>query len=189
LAEAIGRMLVIDLKFQAASRKETDPPYFIFIDEFQNLACTHFVDVISKVRSANFCLVLSNQSRGNLSSVSSAFENAIFTNTATKVIFRQEDPEDARFWSEKTGETTYQDKNILQVDAMSNSGKNTKLDGLRSGQGSIYTAKKNYISANVFLRLLFKKSVVFSRGDLAVIANHEFLFDKEERDRLISEPF
>ena len=63
LAEAIGRMLVIDLKFQAAARKETDLPYFIFIDEFQNLACSHFVDVISKVRSANFCLILSNQSR------------------------------------------------------------------------------------------------------------------------------
>ena len=60
LAEAIGKMLIIDLKSQAVSRKETDPPYFIFIDEFQNLACSHFVDVISKVRSANFCLVLSN---------------------------------------------------------------------------------------------------------------------------------
>ncbi|MDP2929041.1 MAG: hypothetical protein Q8O01_03125, partial [Candidatus Omnitrophota bacterium] len=64
LAEALGRMLIIDLKSQAISRKETDTPYFIFIDEFQNLACSHFVDVISKVRSANFCLVLSNQSRG-----------------------------------------------------------------------------------------------------------------------------
>ena len=56
-------MLIIDIKSQAVSRQETDPPYFIFIDEFQNLACSHFVDVISKVRSANFCLVLSNQSR------------------------------------------------------------------------------------------------------------------------------
>jgi len=115
LAEAIGRMLIIDLKSQAVSRKETDRPYFVFIDEFQSLACSHFVDVISKVRSANFCLVLSNQSRGNLSSVSQAFENAIFTNTATKVIFMQEDPLDARFWSDKTGETTYQDKNIVQI--------------------------------------------------------------------------
>ena len=119
LAEAIGRMLVIDLKFQAAARKETDLPYFIFIDEFQNLACSHFVDVISKVRSANFCLILSNQSRGNLSSVSQAFENAIFTNTATKVIFMQEDPFDARFWSDKTGQTTYQDKSVFQVDTIS----------------------------------------------------------------------
>ena len=120
LAEAIGRMLIIDLKSQAVLRKETDPPYFIFIDEFQNLACSHFVDVISKVRSANFCLVLSNQSRGNLSNVSPAFENAIFTNTATKVIFMQEDPFDARFWSDKTGQTTYQDKTVLQVDNISN---------------------------------------------------------------------
>ncbi len=189
LAEAIGRMLIIDLKCQAVSRKETDPPYFIFIDEFQNLACSHFVDVISKVRSANFCLVLSNQSRGNLSNVSPAFENAIFTNTATKVIFMQEDPFDARFWSEKTGQTTYQDKTVLQLDNISNDKKGAKLDGLRSAQGNIRTAVKNYISENVFLRLPFSKSVIFLREKLTVIANHEFLFDRKERDRLIASPF
>lgn len=189
LAEAIGRMLIIDLKCQAVSRKETDPPYFIFVDEFQNLACSHFVDVISKVRSANFCLVLSNQSRGNLSNVSTAFENAIFTNTATKVIFMQEDPFDARFWSEKTGQTTYQDKTVLQLDNISNDKKGVKLDGLRSAQGNIRTAVKNYISENVFLRLPFSKSVIFLREKLTVIANHEFLFDKKDRDRIISSPF
>ena len=189
LAEAIGRMLIIDLKSQARSRKETDPPYFIFIDEFQNLACSHFVDVISKVRSANFCLVLSNQSRGNLSNVSAAFENAIFTNTATKVIFMQEDPLDARFWSDKTGQTTYQERNILQVDTMSAGKGGAKLDGLRSAQGSIHTSSKKYISENVFLRLPFFKSAIFSRGKLTAIANHEFLFDKKERDRIILTPF
>jgi len=189
LAEAIGRMLIIDLKSQALFRKETDPPYFIFIDEFQNLACSHFVDVISKVRSANFCLILSNQSRGNLSSVSPAFENAIFTNTATKVIFMQEDPFDARFWSDKTGQTTYQDKTVFQMDNISTDKAGTKLDGLRSAQGNIRTAVKNYISENVFLRLPFTKSVIFSRGKLTAIGNHEFLFNKAERDRLISSPF
>jgi type IV secretory pathway TraG/TraD family ATPase VirD4 len=189
LAEAIGKMLIIDLKSQAVSRKETDPPYFIFIDEFQNLACSHFVDVISKVRSANFCLVLSNQSRGNLSNVSPAFENAIFTNSATKVIFMQEDPFDAKFWSDKTGQTTYQDKSVFQVDNITTDKIGAKFDGLRSAQGNIRTATKNYISENVFLRLPFSKSVIFSRGKLTVIANHEFLFDKAERDRLISSSF
>jgi len=189
LAEAIGKMLIIDLKSQAVSRKETDPPYFIFIDEFQNLACSHFVDVISKVRSANFCLVLSNQSRGNLSNVSPAFENAIFTNSATKVIFMQEDPFDAKFWSDKTGQTTYQDKSVFQVDNITTDKIGAKFDGLRSAQGNIRTATKNYISENVFLRLPFSKSVIFSRGKLTVIANHEFLFDKAERDRFISSPF
>jgi len=184
LAEALGRMLIIDLKIQAVSRKETDTPYFVFIDEFQNLACSHFVDVISKVRSANFCLVLSNQSRGNLSTVSQAFENVVFTNTATKVIFMQEDPLDAKFWSQKTGETTYEDKNILQLDTMDRDKGSAKLDGLRSAQGSIRTSIKNYISENVFLRLPFTKAVIFSRGELAKISNHEFLFDRKERDRI-----
>lgn len=189
LAEAIGRMLIIDIKSQARIRKETDPAYFIFIDEFQNLACTHFVDVISKVRSANFALVLSNQSRGNLSSVSPAFENAIFTNTATKIIFSQEDPEDAKFWSSKTGQTTYLDKNTLQFDGFGVDREKTMLDGRRSSQGSIHTAKKNYITENVFLRLPFSKSVIFTRGQLARVGNHEFLFDKAERDRMLSLPF
>jgi len=189
LAEAIGRMLIIDLKSQASSRNESNLPYFIFIDEFQNLACSHFIDVISKVRSANFCLVLSNQSRGNLSSVSPAFENAIFTNTATKIIFMQEDPFDAKFWSDKTGQTTYQDKSVFQVDNINTDKAGAKLDGLRSAQGNIRTATKNYISENVFLRLPFAKSIIFSRGKLTAIANHEFLFDKKERDRIISVPF
>ena len=189
LAEAIGKMLIIDLKSQAVSRKETDNPYFIFVDEFQNLACSHFVDVISKVRSANFCLILSNQSRGNLSSVSQAFENAIFTNTSTKIIFMQEDPTDARFWSDKTGRTTYWDKSIVQVDTMGKEKGLAALDGLRSAQGTIHTAIKNYISENVFLKLPFSKSVIFSRGKLAILANHEFLFDKKEYNRIVSEPF
>lgn len=189
LAEAIGRMLIIDLKSQAVSRKESDPPYFIFIDEFQNLACSHFIDVISKVRSANFCLILSNQSRGNLSTVSKAFENAIFTNTATKIIFMQEDPLDAQFWSNKTGQTLYEDKTIFQMDNVVTNETGARLDGLRSAQGNIRAATKNYISENIFLRLPFRKSIIFARGKLTTMANHEFLFDRSERDKLISMPF
>jgi len=189
LAEAIGRMLIIDLKSQAVSRKESDSPYFIFIDEFQNLACLHFIDVISKVRSANFCLILSNQSRGNLSTVSKAFENAIFTNTATKIIFMQEDPLDAQFWSNKTGQTLYEDKTIFQMDNVATNETGARLDGLRSAQGNIRAATKNYISENIFLRLPFRKSIIFARGKLTTIANHEFLFDRQERDKLISLPF
>ena len=183
LAEAVGKMLIIDLKYQAVSRKETDIPYFIFIDEFQNLASPHFVDVISKVRSASFSLILSNQSRGNLSRISPAFENAIFTNTATKIIFAQEDPVDAQFWADKTGKTTYQDKSIFVDD------RNTMLDGVRTAGGNISTAMKNYIHKNVFLNLPFSKSIIFIREKLAVIASHEFLFNKKERDRIISIPF
>ena len=183
LAEAIGRMLIIDLKYQAVSRKENDTPYFIFIDEFQNLASQDFVDVISKVRSANFCLILSNQSRGNLAKISPAFENTIFTNTATKIIFLQEDPVDAEFWSAKTGTTLYEDKTIFLDDG------GMGLDGARTANGRIYNATKKYIEKNVFLKLPFKKSVVFSRGILATVANHEFLFDMKERDRIISTPF
>ena len=54
--------------------------------------------------------------------------------------------------------------------------------------GSFYCLD-NYISENVFLRLPFAKSIIFSRGKLTAIANHEFLFNKVERDRIISVPF
>jgi len=39
------------------------------------------------------------------------------------------------------------------------------------------------------IRLPFYKSVIFSRGKLTVAANHEFLFGKAERDKIISSPF
>ena len=189
LAEAIGRMLIIDLKYQAAFRKETDPNFYIFIDEFQNLSTTHFLDVISKVRSANFCLVLSNQSRGNLQAVSASFENTIFENTAIKVIFTQENPEDARFWSDKTGNTTYENRGMSQFDGTGVDGEKTILDGRRSAQGYISRQFKNYISDNIFLRLPFLKSVIFTRNELARIANHEFLFSKDERDDILRQDF
>jgi hypothetical protein len=101
----------------------------------------------------------------------------------------QEDPFDARFWSDKTGQSTYQDKSVFQVDNISSDKDGVKLDGLRSAHGNIRTASKNYISENVFLRLPFSKSVIFLRGELTVIVNHEFLFDKEQRDRFIASPF
>ena len=87
---------------------------------------------------------LSNQSRGNLSTVSKAFENAIFTNTATKIIFMQEDPLDAQFWSNKTGQTLYEDKTIFQMDNVATNETGARLDGLRSAQGNIRAAAKNY---------------------------------------------
>ena len=78
---------------------------------------------------------------------------------------------------------------MFQVDNINTDKAGAKLDGLRSAQGNIRTATKNYISENVFLRLPFAKSIIFSRGKLTAIANHEFLFDKKERDRIISVPF
>ena len=85
LAEAIGRMLTIDLKYHSAYRSEDDPKFFIFIDEFQTIASSYFVDIISKIRSANYCLVLANQSRGNLLNVSQAFHDAVMINSYTKL--------------------------------------------------------------------------------------------------------
>jgi hypothetical protein len=101
----------------------------------------------------------------------------------------QEDPVDAKFWSDKTGQTLYEDKTIFQMDNVSTDREGARLDGLRSAQGNIRAATKNYISENIFLRLPFRKSIVFARGRLTTITNHEFLFNKQERDRLISLPF
>ena len=49
--------------------------------------------------------------------------------------------------------------------------------------------RRYYIAGNVFLKLPFSKSVVFVKGELARIANHAFLFDRAERDKLLSRPF
>ncbi len=189
IAEAIGRMLIIDLKYHAASRKEIDKQFYIFIDEFQTIASNHFVDVISKVRSANFCLVLSNQTRGNLLAVDKSFENTVFTNTATKVVFNQEDPKDAQFWAEKTGKTLFEQRSMRTFSGKTFGDDSTVLDGKRELEGSIQHLSKNYISENIFLRLPLGKSVIFLRQKNAKVSNHQHYYTLKERDALLNKPF
>ncbi len=104
LAGAIGKMIAMDLQTQAAYRTEQDQMVMLAVDEFQNMACQAFRNVISKVRGANYALVLANQALGDLRSVGEDFLNTIITNTATKVIFAVGDPDDASYFARRSGQ-------------------------------------------------------------------------------------
>jgi type IV secretory pathway TraG/TraD family ATPase VirD4 len=67
------------------------------------MACDAFRNVVSKVRSANYSLVLAHQALGDLRAVSDSFANAVLTNTATQIIFTVDEPGDADYFSRKSG--------------------------------------------------------------------------------------
>ena len=187
LAEAIGRMLVVDFKFWSAYRGEHDPKFFIFIDEFQTIASQFFIDIISKVRSANYCLVLANQSRGNLMNVNQAFHDAVMINSYTKVVFNQF--EDAKFWANATGTIRVEEATMrMESGEMFNEDK-TALDGKRVRDGVMAKVTKPLFSENIFLKLPKGKSVVFVKGRTACMTNHAFYYTEAEFKEILRRPF
>ncbi len=187
LAEAIGRMLIVDFKFWSSRRSEHDPKFFIFIDEFQTIASQFFIDIISKVRSANLCLVLANQSRGNLMNVSKSFHDAVMSNSFTKVVFNQF--EDAKFWANATGTIRVEEAMMRMESGEMFNEEKTALDGKRVRDGVMAKVTKPLFSENVFLKLPKGKSVVFVKGRTACMTNHEFYHTEAEFKEILKWPF
>ena len=188
LAEGIGRMLIIDLKYLAAFRSEADSKFFIFVDEFETIASQFFTDVIAKVRSANYCLVLANQSRADLLTVSKSFHDAVVTNSHTKFVFNQ--AEDKAYWADKTG-TIRVDEALMRMESGEMfDEKGTALDGKRVRDGVVSKVTKFLYSENVFLKLPPGKSIIFMKdGSDARLAHHEFIHTKEEFEVIRKGPF
>lgn len=188
IAAALGKMIAMDLQSCAAYRTEHDPVVLIAIDEFQNMACKAFKNVVSKVRSANFAIVLSNQAMGDLETVGKGFINTIATNTRTKIIFCTSDPNDADYFARISGQV------IIPVESHSTgttqpTGRIIKYGGSESDGESIHEREKYYIHPNTFLRLPFGKSVIFQRGELSIIANHAHLFSVDEKCKMEKGPY
>jgi hypothetical protein len=174
LAGAIGKMIALDLQTQAAYRTEQDQMVMLVVDEFQNMACQAFRNIISKVRSANYALVLANQALGDLKAVGEDFLNTIITNTATKVIFAVSDPDDAYYFARRSGQIV-----IPAFGQNSSRGQN----GESAGE-TMQDYDTNLVHANVLLQLPFGKSVVFRKGQLATLTNHAHLVSLEEKRAL-----
>jgi hypothetical protein len=179
LAGAIGKMIAMDLQTQAAYRTEQDQMVMLVVDEFQNMACQAFRNIISKVRSANYALVLANQALGDMRAVGEDFLNTIITNTATKVIFAVSDPDDAHYFARRSGQIVI--PAISQNSSRSQTGEST-------GE-SIQGYDTNLVHANVLLQLPFGKSVVFRKGQLATLTNHAHLVSIEEKRALEKAPY
>ena len=178
VAEAVGRMLIIDLKSWGAQRNESSPRFFIFIDEFQTIASQFFIDVISKVRSANYCIVLANQARANLINVSQAFHDEVLIGSYVKIIFTC--PTDAKFWSVQTGSTRIDDYSMRTFAGSTFGDDRTALDGRREKEGGVVKVTKALFTENVFMKLPLGKSIIFVTGTGARMVNHSFYSSKED---------
>jgi len=115
LAAGLGKMIALDLQVQAAFRTQTEHIALIAIDEFQNMACQAFRNIVTKVRSANYALLLANQAPGDLRAVGEDFLNVVFNNTRTKIVFGIEHPEDVELFAKKSGQV------IIPVESRSKS--------------------------------------------------------------------
>lgn len=185
-SSALGKMIAQDLQYLSASRTQQSRPAIIAIDEFQNMACMAFRNIISKVRSKNYALILANQAMGDLLAVGDDFTNTIQVNTRTKIIFNADSPADAELFSQYTG-------TVLRT--VSNHSENkTRTQGiapawLRDDQRHTTGESSTEIEVpllhqNIFKKMPAGKSVVIRRGQLATLANHSYLISKLEKDRL-----
>jgi len=185
LSSALGKMIAMELQARAAWRTQNDKITLLAIDEFQNMACQAFKYIISKVRSANYALLLANQALGDLRAVSEDFANTVATNTRTKMIFNIDDPEDAGYFAAKSGQT------VIRVMSNSRSHGAGRITGkINNAESESFSDQdKHLIHKNVLLSMPFGKSVIFRRGKIAVMANHAHLVTKLEKDRLEKEPY
>lgn len=179
LASAIGKMIAMDLQAIGAHRTEQDTTALIVIDEFQNMVCNAFRNIISKVRSARYAFVLANQALGDLKAIGEDFANTMMVNTYTKVVFTQEDPNDVDWFSRKSG----------QIISRSYSQSSSKGQNNESYGESLDERDIGYIHPNVLLSLPFGKSVIYRRGQLATVANHAHLISRGEKERLDLAPW
>ncbi len=91
-ADLLGSMLTTKIYLAAMSRAELSkselsqsPPFFLYIDEFQNLANDSFADILSQARKYNLSLTLAHQ---YIEQMPDTVKAAIFGNVGSLISFR-----------------------------------------------------------------------------------------------------
>lgn len=180
LATCVGRMLMLDLQYSCGLRNETSPIFYVFVDEFQDLASEEFSNFITKVRSSRIALILANQSMGQLKQVSEGFTNVVLTNTTIKVIFRLRDARDAEYFSRLSGYTTYTERSLRVEEDEEALG--VELDGATTAKGSLVVKSKPLVHPNVFLSLAQGESIVFGARVTPTAVRHGYVLDRREKN-------
>lgn len=97
-ARLLGSMLSTSIYLAAMSRAELDeeemkniPPFYLYVDEFQNFANDSFADVLSEARKYKLSLTMAHQ---YVAQMPDTVREAIFGNVGTMITFRI-GPEDA----------------------------------------------------------------------------------------------
>jgi hypothetical protein len=90
LFKRVSTLLLMDLQASLTRRYLSQaPPAFVYLDEFADLLYPQVGALIAKAREARVGLVLAHQSLGDLARQGKATGDAIFENTANKVLLRQ----------------------------------------------------------------------------------------------------
>jgi DNA helicase HerA-like ATPase len=91
----LGLIIVGKILINAFSRdpKENPPPFYLYLDEFQNVATESIKSILSEARKYKLGLVLAHQ---YIEQIPKDIKDAVFGNVGSKAIFRI-NPEDAKF--------------------------------------------------------------------------------------------
>jgi len=98
-AKFLGLLLVPQVMYAALARSEkiakgeTFPPFYLYVDEFQNFATESFATILSEARKFKLGLTVANQ---YIAQLPDTIKNAVFGNVGTSVFFRV-GTEDASF--------------------------------------------------------------------------------------------
>ncbi len=98
-APLIGAMLITKIYLAAMSRADKTeyemnflPPFYMFVDEFQNFANDSFENILSESRKYKLGLTVAHQ---YIDQMPEKIRAAVFGNVGTKIAFRTQKPEDA----------------------------------------------------------------------------------------------
>lgn len=91
-APLLGAMLITKIYLSAMSRAELPahviermPPFYFYVDEFQNFANESFASILSEARKYKLCLTVANQF---IAQMEETIRDAVFGNMGTTVAFR-----------------------------------------------------------------------------------------------------
>ncbi len=91
-AHLLGSMLVTKIYLAAMSRADESatslaklPPFYLFVDEFQNFADKSFAEILSEARKYKLGLTMANQ---YIEQMEEEIRDAVFGNVGTMIIFR-----------------------------------------------------------------------------------------------------
>ncbi len=101
-APLLGAMLITKLYLAAMSRADRSesqmfelPPFYLYVDEFQNFANDSFENILSESRKYKLGLTIAHQ---YVHQMPENIQAAVFGNVGTKIIFRTQKPEDAEIF-------------------------------------------------------------------------------------------
>ena len=91
-AELLGSMLVTKIFLSAMSRAEESksvleqlPTFYLYVDEFQNVASDSFANILSEARKYKLALIIAHQ---YIEQLEEEIRNAVFGNVGTTITFR-----------------------------------------------------------------------------------------------------